>query len=270
MKSNDILDRFAVIDEKTSKHELSGIFHGADHQSYRTFMVQYLRDFLNALQTKIKSGSMKSIFVFLCLFAAISFAKAQDASNSNLVTSSNQNTTEDDDSPWLKNRIGVYGSFFSGYGLSYQHQFENGFSLRTQLFAYGSNDDNDDYNSDEFRFAYGADLQYNLIRSRNTRLYALAGSFLDYYESGNNNYTFPSKTKDYDIERYINVGVAFGIELMAWRNLSFVIEGGYYGRFGNNSITVYKPVNGQSVKHKEKQTPKSFGFGVGGGISYAF
>lgn len=213
---------------------------------------------------------MKSRFIFLFLFAAISFAKAQDVANPKLETSSNQNAIEDDESQWLKNRIGLYGSFFSGYGLSYQHQFENGFSLRTQLFAYGSNDDNKDYNSEEFRFAYGADLQYNLIRTRNTRLYTLVGSFLDYYESGNNNNTYPSKTKDYDIERYINVGVGFGIELMAWRNLSFVIEGGYYGRFGNNSIGVYRPVSGQNVRYSEKQTPKSFGFGVGGGISYAF
>lgn len=213
---------------------------------------------------------MKSIIVFLCLFVSISFAKAQDASNSKLPTSSSQNSTQDDDSQWLKNRIGIYGSFFSGYGLSYQHQFENGFSLRTQIFAYGTNDDNKDYNSKEFRFAYGADLQYNIRRSRNTRLYAIAGSFLDYYKSGNS-YNYPSTSDDYDIERYINVGGGFGIELMAWRNLSFVIEGGYYGRFGNNSVTVYRSDSGQEPKYyKEKQSPKTFGFGVGGGISYAF
>lgn len=215
------------------------------------------------------SVSMKSIYLFLCLFAAIPFAEAQDASSSKLVTSNNQNTIEDGDSQWLKNRIGIYGSFFFGYGLSYQHQFENGFSLRTQIFAFGRNDDNKDYNSEEVRFAYGTDLQYNLKRSSNTRLYALVGSFIDYYKSGNN-YNYPSTTDDYDTERYINLGGGFGIELMAWRNLSFVIEGGYYGRFGKNSVTVYRHENGQDVRYKEKQSPKSFGFGVGGGISYAF
>lgn len=84
-----------------------------------------------------------------------------------------------------------------------------------------------------------------------------------------NNHNYPSTGKDYDIERYFNVGGGFGIELMAWRHISFVIEGGYYGRFENNRITVYKHVNGQDVKYTENQSPKSFGFGVGGGISYA-
>lgn len=213
---------------------------------------------------------MKSTFILLLLFVSISFTTAQDASGSRLATSNNHNTTEDDESHWLKNRIGIYGSFFSGYGLSYQHQFDNSFSLRTQIFAYGRNDDSKEYNSNEVRLAYGADLQYNLKRSGNTRLYAIAGSFLDYYKSGNN-YNYPPISNDYDYERYINVGGGFGIELMAWRNLSFVIEGGYYGRFGNNTVTVYRSENGQDpIYLKEKQSPKTFGFGVGGGISYAF
>lgn len=212
---------------------------------------------------------MKRILLFVCLFAAFSFAKAQDGSNSKLVTNK-QNVEEDDDSQWLQNRIGLYGSFFSGYGLSYQYQFANGFSVRSQLFAYGSNDDNSNYNSNEIRLAFGADLQYNLKRTKSTRLYALAGSFIDYYENGNYYSVTPSANRDYDVERYFNVGLGFGIELMAWRNVSFVIEGGYYGRFGNNDVTVYDYDNGQGSTHKENQTPKTFGFGGGGGIFYAF
>jgi|APTNR8051073442_1049403.scaffolds.fasta_scaffold03618_7 hypothetical protein len=192
---------------------------------------------------------MKKIFVFLCLFAAFSFANAQ---NSN-------------DSQWPQNRIGLYGSFFSGYGLSYQYQFENGFSLKTQLFAYGSDNDNSDYNTNEIQLALGADLQYNLKRTENTRLYVLAGSFIDYYEDG---YYYYSSPNDSDIERYINVGIGFGIELMAWKNVSFMLEGGYYGRFGNNTVSVYRYGDERDIK--ETQNPRSFGFGVGGGIFYAF
>ncbi len=194
---------------------------------------------------------MKKILVFFCLFAAFSFANAQ---NSN-----------DNDSQWLQNRIGGYGSFFSGYGLSYQYQFENGFSLKTQLFAYGSDNDNSNYNANEIQLALGADLQYNLKRTENTRLYVLAGSFIDYYEDGN---YYNSSPNDSDIERYINVGIGFGIELMAWKNVSFMLEGGYYGRFGNNTVSVYRYGDERDIK--ETQNPRSFGFGVGGGIFYAF
>jgi hypothetical protein len=212
---------------------------------------------------------MKRILLFVCFFAAFSFAKAQDGSNTKLNTNK-QITEEDDDSEWLQNRIGLYGSFFSGYGLSYQYQFTNGLSVKSQLFAYGSNDDNNNYNSDEIRLAFGMDLQYNLKRTKRTRLYALVGSFVDYNENGTYTNVYPSTNKDFDIERYFNVGIGFGIELMAWRNVSFVIEGGYYGRFGNNDVTVYRYANEQETNRKENVTPRTFGFGGGGGIFYAF
>lgn len=54
MKTDDILDLFASIDKKISKHELSAFFRNSEHKSYRPFMDQYLRNFLNALQTKYK------------------------------------------------------------------------------------------------------------------------------------------------------------------------------------------------------------------------
>ena len=201
---------------------------------------------------------MKKILVLLCLFATISFAQAQG------------NVNADDESQWLQNRIGLYGSFFSGYGLSYQYQFANGLSVRSQLFAYGSDDDNRNYNTNEIQLTYGIDLQYNLNRTKNTRFYALAGSFIDYSEDGNYYYSNSPNDKDYDIERYINVGVGFGIEVMAWRNISIVVEGGYYGRFGNNTVTDYDYVDGRSNRIKVNERPRSFGFGVGSGIFYAF
>ena len=54
LKSDDILDLFASIDKKISKHELSAFFRNPDHKSYRDFLDQYLRYFLNALQKKYK------------------------------------------------------------------------------------------------------------------------------------------------------------------------------------------------------------------------
>ncbi len=55
LKADDILDLFALIDKKMSKHELSAFFRKSDHKSYRVLMDQYLRNFLNALQTKYKN-----------------------------------------------------------------------------------------------------------------------------------------------------------------------------------------------------------------------
>lgn len=55
LKTDDILDLFASIDKKISKHELSAFFRSPNHQSYRPFMDQYLRSFLNALQAKSKN-----------------------------------------------------------------------------------------------------------------------------------------------------------------------------------------------------------------------
>ncbi|MER3329911.1 MAG: DUF1456 family protein [Candidatus Kapaibacterium sp.] len=54
LKSDDIIDLFALTDKKISPHELSSFFRRPGHQSYRPFMDQYLRNFLNALQTKSK------------------------------------------------------------------------------------------------------------------------------------------------------------------------------------------------------------------------
>lgn len=55
LKSDDILDLYASIDKKISKHELSAFFRNPDHKSYRPCLDQYLRNLLNALQLKYKN-----------------------------------------------------------------------------------------------------------------------------------------------------------------------------------------------------------------------
>jgi len=54
LKSDDILDLFASINKKISKHELSAFFRKPGNKSYQPCMDQYLRNFLNALQAKYK------------------------------------------------------------------------------------------------------------------------------------------------------------------------------------------------------------------------
>ena len=55
LKTDDILDLFASIDKKISKHELSAFFRNPNNKSYQECMDQYLRNFLNALQAKYKN-----------------------------------------------------------------------------------------------------------------------------------------------------------------------------------------------------------------------
>ena len=54
LKSDDILELFTLVNVQLSKHELSAFFRKPNHKSYRVCMDQYLRNFLNALQTKYK------------------------------------------------------------------------------------------------------------------------------------------------------------------------------------------------------------------------
>lgn len=51
LKTEDIIELFAVIDKKITKNELGAFFRNPDHKSYRHCMDQYLRNFLTALQT---------------------------------------------------------------------------------------------------------------------------------------------------------------------------------------------------------------------------
>ena len=55
LTSDDILDLFATTEHKISRHELSSFLRKREHRSYRTFLDQYLRNFLTALQTKMRA-----------------------------------------------------------------------------------------------------------------------------------------------------------------------------------------------------------------------
>jgi uncharacterized protein YehS (DUF1456 family) len=56
MRSEDMLEIFALVDRKLSPHELSAFFRKPSHKSYRYVKGQYLRNFLMGLQLKYKSS----------------------------------------------------------------------------------------------------------------------------------------------------------------------------------------------------------------------
>ena len=56
MRSEDMLEIFALVDRKLSPHELSAFFRKPSHKSFRYVKGQYLRNFLMGLQLKYKSS----------------------------------------------------------------------------------------------------------------------------------------------------------------------------------------------------------------------
>lgn len=49
LRSDDILETFAIVDRAVSPHELSAFFRDPGHAKYRECMDQYLRNFMNGL-----------------------------------------------------------------------------------------------------------------------------------------------------------------------------------------------------------------------------
>jgi len=55
LRTEDIVEMFALINKKISKHELSAFFRKPGNKSYEPCLDQYLRNFLDALQAKFKN-----------------------------------------------------------------------------------------------------------------------------------------------------------------------------------------------------------------------
>lgn len=56
LRSDDMIEIFALVDRKLSPHELSAFFRKPSHSSFRSVKGQYLRNFLMGLQLKYKSS----------------------------------------------------------------------------------------------------------------------------------------------------------------------------------------------------------------------
>lgn len=196
----------------------------------------------------------KTISLFILLFLMILNLSAAEKK---------ENKNEDFD--WPKNRIGVSGSTFTGYGLTYYRHFGNKFVGKICMVAYGSSDGYDN-NSKEFTYIIGTEFQYNIKQTKFSRLHLFA-AFSNWYDE--NSYMSGIKINDYknlSIDREYVVGIGFGVEFLAWHIISFNLETGLMGRFGVN--TNFE--DNQMGMYVSKSYPKVYGFGIGGGISYAF
>jgi hypothetical protein len=170
---------------------------------------------------------------------------------------------------WPNNRLGAVASMFSGFGLSYQYHFMDKYALKFSGFVYGESNSGDmNYSTNQNLYAtVGLECQLNLHKTKYTRFHAFAASSL-WYDDYSSYYTYDmsGKTENSTINRAIVGGIGFGFEFLAWKIISFNIETGLQGRFGTVSRVEKSPNSSfMSITH-----PRSFGFGIGGGISYAF
>lgn len=199
---------------------------------------------------------MKTIIFSIVLLSAISLF-SQETKNVYRVEPLN-------DYQWNDNRIGFTYSMMSGYGLSYLRVFNDKFALKTQLFAYGSIDEDESYNGNYIDFSIGTELQYTLKKFDRTRLYLLAGY---YYKYGieKDYYSWSLEQTEELVENVHNIGLGFGFEFLAFNNLAFALDGGYHGRF-SNEVNKFEDSN---VIISES-SPIRFGFAFGVSAFYSF
>ncbi len=183
------------------------------------------------------------------------------ASTENATSKENYNSKNQ----WPKNRIGLSASTFTGFGLTYYRHFGEDFVGKINLYAFGESRRDGSYSKDFFS-TIGTELQYNMHKTKYTRLHIFTALSL-WYDEREYSYERENRQKitSITIRRTYVTGFGFGFEFLAWGIISFNIETGLMGRFG---VKTYK---NNDLDPKNKTTyPQSYGFGIGGGISYAF
>lgn len=213
----------------------------------------------------------KYLVVFLVLLINIHVSKSQD----------NGSTTESVVIQQYKqpnNKIGFAGSMFSGYGLSYEYNVNNNYTIEFTGSVFGQGGDqttNNGYssssygNSDSYLVAtLGTELQRNLFFSHDSRFYTFIG--LSYWID---NTDYPDgvfyKKKDYA------VGLGLGWEFFLGKRIVMNIEGGYLYQYktetGAENTYIYTNGNGSNLlKPYNDRNSYHIGFGIGGGVYYTF
>lgn len=197
---------------------------------------------------------MRSKLMLLICFLVFSSAYSQNETI-NVYTPQSKSLQ---DFEWTNNRVGFTYSMMTGYGLTYLRHFDNGLALKTQLFAYGSIDDNSS-SSSEIDVAFGLEVQYTIKKFNKTRFYILGGGYYN-YELMTDNW---NGVDDDRTEAMKNIGIGVGFEFLAFNQLSFAIDGGYYGEFTKKTSNNINYIEGKPILIPVETNPIQFGFGFG-------
>lgn len=176
------------------------------------------------------------------------------------------NVPNNENYDWLDNRIGFTYSMMTGYGLTYLRQLNEDFAIKSQLFAYGTIEENTEYL--EIILSLGAELQYNIRKYDRTRLYGLVGGYYDYLKEAAILY---SENDYFYTENSFNFGAGIGFEILFKYNLSLSIDGGYFVNFTDikDYDILYIPGQNDGIIAKNTK-PIRFGFAFGASIYYNF
>lgn len=200
-----------------------------------------------------------NLFLFIIFFSSLNVFGQNESSNTVKILNN--------DYKWNDNRIGASLSMMTGYGLSYSRKINENMYIKTQLFAYGSLED-DTFYENEIDVAFGLELQYDLKKYEMIRLYALGGGFYNYNKRNETVY-FEQGPGSFIIANSNHFGLGFGVELLVLNQISFAVDGGYYLRF--TSTNEEFKVDGVKNSNPIIQS-KSIEFGLGVGLSafYSF
>jgi hypothetical protein len=158
--------------------------------------------------------------------------------------------------------LGGMFSMFTNPGLIYMYFPNRGFGYRISTYAYGDNSNTQ--KGIDVDAAIGGELLLNLVTSKSIRFYMLTGIGYAYSENSTSVTQWdPNFNKyynyNYQINRNITGGLGFGIELYAWRHVSFSLEGGYRFRRGFHSYS-------SDVNSNYYSEHKSLLIGLGTGV----
>lgn len=167
----------------------------------------------------------------------------------------------------LNNKLGFAGSMFSGYGLSYEYNVSQDFTLEFTGSIYGSGGNSNNFNDNSYiMMTLGSELQKNWFTSQDSRFYTFLGIS---YWLDNTNYNY-NNTKT-DKNDYVG-GLGLGWEFTFGKKIIFNIEGGYLYRDMNSkgNELIYDPLGGKENLQPFSRHSYYLGFGIGGGIYYSF
>jgi hypothetical protein len=158
----------------------------------------------------------------------------------------------------LNNTIGLNSSNISGYGFYYNRKITENFRIQFMCFAYYYYNDSNKEIHKIFNYDYGIELQRDLSKSENFRIFVLVGAYK----------SFNHDTKDYPVlqkeikNNSFNAGIGISGEYYYKR---FVFNLGLgYKYFGDNyEIRDNTYNNGLPYPVLEKRTKIGAGIGVG-------
>lgn len=170
----------------------------------------------------------------------------------------------------LNNKLGFAGSMLSGYGVSYAYTISKVYTVEctSSIYGQGGSRDANTYSNPYIVATVGMELQRNFYANPNFRFYGLAAvSFwLD-----NTTYYYENTSGDiYNDEHSYVGGLALGWELTIAKRFVINLEGGYLYQRRYNDGQEYDYSSGQKVLRGFARSTYSIGFGIGGGIYYAF